>query len=145
VGLVLTFTGTAEVQVAGAWQPLPDAYVYLTLNGTRTGAGADTGADGGFTLQATETAGNDWQARLDAPDGQPVTLYNGTTSNSDLVNVSYRTRVASFSVPATCTSAVPVKVSTVPAGTSGSGWGASTILVVAGVALIGTGFVLDTP
>jgi hypothetical protein len=28
-------------------------------------------------------------------------LYTGTISNSDLVNVSYRTRVASFSVPAT--------------------------------------------
>ncbi|MBO0814473.1 MAG: hypothetical protein J2P30_04890 [Actinobacteria bacterium] len=99
-GTKLTFTGKAEVQVAGSWQPLPGARVALEqLSQSLVPAEPVTDASGAFTSPAiTATEFSEWRAEVQIP---AFSLYGSSLSNLDMVGVIYHTRIAAASVPAT--------------------------------------------
>jgi hypothetical protein len=101
-GTKLTFTGKAEVQVAGTWQPLPGARVVLQLGSGQSldpMGEAVTDASGAFTLPAVaDTEFGQWLAAVEAPS---YSLYGNSQSNLVMVGVIYQTRIAAVAVPAT--------------------------------------------
>jgi hypothetical protein len=102
-GTGLTFTGKAEVKVAGGWEPLPGARVELdrvTSSPLEVTSGT-TGSGGQFSLPSAVTGFGQYRVTLDAQDAAPFSLYGSSQSNSDLIGGFYRTRIAAVSLPAT--------------------------------------------
>jgi hypothetical protein len=100
-GSELIFTGKAEVNVAGSWEPLPGARVELdrvTAPPVEAASGT-TGSGGQFSLPATVTGGQ-YRVTLDAQADTPFSLYASSQSSVDLSGGSYRTRIAAVSLPA---------------------------------------------
>jgi hypothetical protein len=120
----LTFTGKAEVKVAGSWEPLPGARMELdqvapspleVTNGT-------TGSDGQFSLPATVTGFGQYRVILDAQAAAPFSLYGSSQTNVDLIGGSYRTRIAAVSLPATPEAHQPFTVTGVAQVWNGAAW-----------------------
>jgi hypothetical protein len=102
-GNELTFTGRAEVKVAGSWEPLPGARVELdqVTSSLQEVTSGTTGSGGQFSLTATVTGFGQYRVTLDAQAAAPLSLYGSSQSNVDLTGGSYRTRIAAVSLPAT--------------------------------------------
>jgi hypothetical protein len=102
-GTELTFTGRAEVKVAGSWEPLPGARVELdrvTSSPLEVTSGT-TGSGGQFSLPATVTGSGQYLVILDAQAAAPFSLYASSQSSVDLIGGSYRTRIAAVWLPVT--------------------------------------------
>jgi len=123
-GTELTFTGKAEVKVAGSWEPLPGARVELdqvTSSPLEVTSGT-TGSGGRFSLPATVTALDQYRVTLDAQAAAPHSLYGSSQSNVVLIGGSYRTRIAAVSLPDTSEAHQSFTVTGVAQVWNGAAW-----------------------
>lgn len=130
VGTRLTFTGTVQVETpAKTWIPFADAPLIAWGPSLRNQA-ITALADGTFSFSATATASGGWQVATNADPG--LSLYQTVTSNSDTVNVQFRTRILKFTAPAKAEVHGHIKATGVVQVWNGSAWvGRSWIEVAA--------------
>jgi hypothetical protein len=123
-GTEFTFTGRAEVKVAGSWEPLPGARVELdqvTPSPLAVTSGT-TGSGGQFSLPATVTGFGQYRVTLDAQAAGPFSLYGSSHSNVDLIGGFYRTRIAAVSLPAAPEAHQPFTLTGVAQVWNGAAW-----------------------
>jgi hypothetical protein len=134
-GASLTFTGKATVTQDGTTYALADVPVGLVGDVGNSAVGqADTDSDGNFSVTVPANDGPDWQAEVLAQYGSPWDFYNITNNESNTVdvNVTYKTRVLSFTVPAKVAQQSSASVTGVVQEWDGTAWTAADAPVVYG-------------
>jgi hypothetical protein len=132
-GTSVTFAGKASVDVNGSKLPPPDATATLYRNGVPSGVTARLSATGTFALSFKPTGKNSWFVQVAEAVPGTYALYQGSASKPlviDAVNV-YRSRVETFTVPATHEVHSPVKVTGTVQAETGTAWKPAAGLTVA--------------